>query len=124
MILLLYALNVLAYVALQAHSPATASRIVSTTARRARVRLDVDGARRALFRLRGGTCLSRSLAIASLLPDAEVVIGVRPSEEGGVPSAGIHAHAWVEVNARPLRDSDVVGREIARMKPSPGNVLS
>jgi hypothetical protein len=123
MILLLYALNVLAYAALQTSSPAMASRIVSKTARRTRVRLDADGARRALFLLRGGTCLSRSLAIASLVPDAEVVIGVRPSEEGG-PSRGIHAHAWVEVNARPLRESDVMGREIARMKPSIGNVLS
>jgi hypothetical protein len=57
------------------------------------------------------------------LPDAEIVIGVRPSDAGGA-SRGIHAHAWVEVNARPLRDSDVIGSEIARMKPPRGKVLS
>ena len=123
MLLLVYALNILAYAALRTRSPAAASRIVATTARRMRLRLDADGARRALARLRGGTCLSRSLAIASLLPDAEVVIGVRPTEDGGA-SRGIHAHAWVEVDAQPLRESDVVGSEIARLKPSVGNVLS
>jgi hypothetical protein len=121
--LVLYALNLLGYATLRVRSPAAAGRVVFAAARRTGVRLDAAGARRALGRLRGGSCLSRSLAIASLVPGAEVVIGVRPGEDGPVAS-GVQAHAWVEVDAGPLRGGDVVGREIARVKLDAGNVLS
>jgi Transglutaminase-like superfamily len=116
--LVLHALNALALAALHARSPAFASRVVGAVAKKTPVRLDADRARHAIARLRGGTCLSRSIALASVVDGAEVVIGVRPGDDGAV-AKGVHAHAWVEVNARALRDEDVIGQEIARVKPGP-----
>lgn len=57
-----------------------------------------------------GTCLSRSLAIAARMPDAEVVIGVAP---GG--ASPLFAHAWVEMNGTPLDPTEVAGSVIARL---------
>jgi hypothetical protein len=71
---------------------------------------DAAHARSAASRLRGGTCLSRALAIAARLPNSEVVIGVR---EGAVRE--IDAHAWVESNREPIDPSQVAGEEIARL---------
>jgi hypothetical protein len=52
----------------------------------------IDEARAAAHALaRTGSCLSRSLAVASRLPGAEVVIGADPRW-----SAKFTAHAWVE----------------------------
>jgi hypothetical protein len=53
--------------------------------------------------------LSRSLALAARAPNAEVVLGVRPEANGG-----FMAHAWVELDGRPLRADDPAGGEIAR----------
>lgn len=57
---------------------------------------------------RQGTCLSRALTVAARLEGAEVVIGV--DARGPVV-----AHAWVEVEGRPLRPEDPSGGEIARL---------
>jgi hypothetical protein len=62
--------------------------------------LELDGA---------GTCLSRALAAASLIPDSEVVIAVAPPED-----SHLEAHAWVEKGGRRLSSNDVGVREIAR----------
>lgn len=53
--------------------------------------LSAKEARRTLKFLRGGTCLSRSLALSARMPRAHVVIGgVRPRR------GAFEAHAWVE----------------------------
>jgi Transglutaminase-like superfamily len=62
-----------------------------------------------------GTCLSRSLTVAALLPDAEVVIGVDP---WGARS--VRAHAWVEVDGTridPRSGDEFVFGELARLVP-------
>ena len=58
---------------------------------------------------RCGTCLSRSVTVASRLPGSEVAIGV------GRDDNGVFAHAWVEVGGRPLSELDVMGEVIARL---------
>jgi hypothetical protein len=59
---------------------------------------------------RFGTCLSRSLAIASRAPTADVVIAVSPRAH-----APLSAHAWVEMDGAPIDPSDVAGTVIARL---------
>jgi len=44
-----------------------------------------------------GTCLTRALAVASRLPEAEIVIGVDPSRR-----LVSFAHAWVEFKGRKI----------------------
>lgn len=56
-----------------------------------------------------GTCLTRAIAIAARVPRAEVVISVNP----GAPRP-YFAHAWVEIDGRPVRSEDRHGHEIAR----------
>jgi hypothetical protein len=69
----------------------------------------VDDARVAANSLdRQGTCLSRALAVAARLEGGEVVIGVDAR-------GAVMAHAWVEVEGRPLRAEDPRGGEIARL---------
>lgn len=66
-----------------------------------------------LRRLRGGSCLTRSMTVAARLSGASVVIGIpRPRSRFG-------AHAWVEQDGRPLLTSDPKGGEIARFACSP-----
>jgi hypothetical protein len=55
--------------------------------------------------------LSRSLAIASVLPQASVVIAVR---RDGAPG-DVRAHAWVEWEGGPLDPTEVMGEELARL---------
>ncbi len=109
-----FALNLLAVAALKVLPPEHAKRTVDAVGRRVPGRLDAPRARRAARFLQPiGTCLSRSIAIAARLPNASIVIAVRKQDDK--ESAGIHAHAWVECDGRPLRESDVVGDEIARL---------
>jgi hypothetical protein len=69
--------------------------------------------RRAAWRLRRrGTCLSRSLALAARIPDAEIVIGVAPRTD-----ALFFAHAWLELHGEAIDPSDREGSEIARLRP-------
>ena len=58
--------------------------------------LTVDEGAALSRRLRGGTCLSRSLVVAARVPGARVAIG---GERKGERFA---AHAWVEVKDQPL----------------------
>jgi hypothetical protein len=63
--------------------------------------------------------LSRALTVAARLPDAEVVIAVRPGESHeGTKVEGVGAHAWVELERVPLDATDALGQEIARLAPS------
>jgi hypothetical protein len=64
---------------------------------------DEVSARRSLRVLRGGTCLTRSLAISVRLPGSEVAIGVR-RERGSVK-----AHAWVVMAGAPLECGEQAG---------------
>jgi hypothetical protein len=59
---------------------------------------------------RSGSCLSRSLAVASRLPTADVVIGVHSGE-----AEPLFAHAWIEMNGVPVDPSEVAGKVIARL---------
>ena len=119
-----HVLNVVAYAALRFESPIGAKRLVTRMARVLRApTVDAETARglmRSLLPL--GTCLSRSMAVASLMRDAQVVIGVRAGVDGHerdtqetTIAQSVYAHAWVECDGAPLVPSDVVGTEIARM---------
>jgi hypothetical protein len=62
-----------------------------------------------------GTCLSRALAIAAALPDAEVVIGAAPE-----PGAVLRAHAWLEIRGTIVEttpNAGVAPPELARLRP-------
>ncbi|MGD0677648.1 MAG: lasso peptide biosynthesis B2 protein [Polyangiaceae bacterium] len=71
----------------------------------------VAEARRAARGLaRYGTCLTRSLAVAARAPTADVVIAVDP--RAGSP---LFAHAWVEIDGKPIESTEVTGTVIARL---------
>lgn len=55
--------------------------------------------------LRGGTCLSRALAVASRMENARVAIGAQPH----ATRSRFLAHAWVDVDGRPLIASEATG---------------
>ncbi len=59
---------------------------------------------------RRGTCLSRSMTVASRTPSASLVIGVRPH-----PGSRLFAHAWVEMDGAPLEATEPAGEVIARL---------
>jgi hypothetical protein len=104
-------LNVVARVALRTRTPLEAKRVVDAIGRRLPP-LSTQKARRADQRLvRWGTCLSRSMAIASRLPGAEVVIGVDLA-----PGSGLAAHAWVERGGEVVSATHGTLREIARLR--------
>lgn len=77
-------------------APRVAKEIVSTLGARLRPLTVVEGERMAC-RLVGGTCLTRSIAVAARVPGARVVIGGRRGVE-------FSAHAWVEVGTTRLGD--------------------
>src|SRR5882762_6083138 len=109
--LTLHLLNLTAFLALGVFRPRQARRLIERLASLPRS-IDEETARDAVERLKPlGTCLSRSLAIAARLPRAEVVIGVRKDEHQG----DVRAHAWVELEGRPLVDDEMVGEELARL---------
>jgi Transglutaminase-like superfamily len=104
----LHALNLVAVVALAFLKPKRARGLVGRLGATSHS-IDEAEARDAVFRLKPlGTCLSRSLAIAARLPNAEVVIGVRRDSD-------VRAHAWVELAGKPLVESEVIGVELARL---------
>ncbi len=59
-------------------------------------------------RLRGGTCLTRSMTIASRVRGASLVIG-------GEKKMGLRAHAWVEVEGRPLSGQTTLTDVLVRL---------
>src|SRR5438132_1700314 len=73
--------------------------------------VEFDEAERMARRLRGGSCLSRALVIASRLPGAEIVIGAKPPRGGS-----LEAHAWVEAAHGMRIGFDGTRTEIARLK--------
>jgi Transglutaminase-like superfamily len=108
----LHALNLAALLALRFLKPKDAYGLIGRIGAKMPRRIDEATARDAVGRLKPlGTCLSRSLAIAARLPNAEVVIGVRKDQEDG----DLRAHAWVEVAGRPLVNAEMVGDELARL---------
>lgn len=103
-------LNLVAIVLLRARPPLEAHAILKRVGRLLPPHRGREDVLRAAGRLGPrGTCLSRALALAARTPGAAVVIGVRP--EPGT----IEAHAWVELDGRPLRATDPSGEEIARL---------
>lgn len=71
--------------------------------------LDRDQAPSVVRRLRGGTCLSRSVAVAARLPGATVAIG------GSKISGLFSAHAWVELEGRALSGQTVSNQVLVRL---------
>jgi hypothetical protein len=73
--------------------------------------------------LRSGTCLSRSIAVASRIRDARVVIGVTPLTERPVEDVVhgmqgwnvIRAHAWVEIDGAVLPGHEAAGAVIGTL---------
>ena len=61
--------------------------------------------------LRGGSCLARSLAIAARTPTAQIAIGVEPRR-----GSRLFAHAWIEMDGRPIDPSEPAGEVIAHLK--------
>jgi hypothetical protein len=116
-------LHVVARAALRFVSPDTALRILRLVGR-AIPPLTVPEGKHYAASLNGhGTCLSRSLCVASRLSDACVVIGVIPLRErpvSGVASGMrgrevMRAHAWVEVGGRPLVAHEPAGLVIGHL---------
>ena len=56
-----------------------------------------------------GTCWTRALTLATVVPRSEVVIGVNPAD------ATMFAHAWVESPNRRVRRASLNVSEIARL---------
>jgi hypothetical protein len=93
-----------ARLALRVQSPLAARRTVARLGSLLRPFADADEARAAGESLmRGGTCLSRSLAVAARLPGSSVVIGVDVWR-----SARMSAHAWVQMGARTVYPQDAL----------------
>jgi hypothetical protein len=104
------ALLLMARVLLRVTAPDRAHRVLRSVGRLLPARTDSEEVRRAALALRGpGSCLSRSLAIAARAPRSEVVIGVAPK------GSGLDAHAWIEIDRKPLSPTDPLGEEIARL---------
>lgn len=110
----LRALHWVARVMLRVRSPLHARALVERIGRRLPPLRGVEGARDAVLTLfPSGSCLSRAVAIAAVLPDADVVIGVDPWQ-----SARLRAHAWLEIGGERV-DTDPRGsplpEELARL---------
>lgn len=111
----LHVLHAAAVVALWSKSPLEAKRIVQRLAARLGKRAEPSesAAIEAVRTLqRGGTCLTRAIAVAAWMPGTEIVIGVRRDA-----SEKITSHAWLQMGERPLEDAAIVGgmREIAKI---------
>jgi hypothetical protein len=72
--------------------------------------ITIDEGSRLFRTLRGGTCLSRALAIASRMPGAEVVIGATSTSD-----SPMSAHAWIEAGGTPI-GLDGPRTELARLR--------
>jgi hypothetical protein len=93
-VLRLRGLHCVARIALRVARPLRAKAVVDRAAGGFTLHGGADIARTAVRDLfPAGSCLSRAVAIASVIPGAEVVIGVDPWG-----SARLSAHAWLEVD--------------------------
>lgn len=115
----LQALHYLARTALRFCPPLRAKAIVDGAAQWLPPLRDASDARAAVRLLfPRGSCLTRAVTIAAMLPAAEVVIGIAPPR---TPRA--RAHAWLEIGGEPV--DTVPGEslgfpdELARLSPVP-----
>jgi hypothetical protein len=69
--------------------------------------------------LRGGSCLARSLAVAARAPTAQIAIGVEPRH-----GSRLFAHAWIEMDGRPIDPSEPAGEVIAYLTSNLGSTGS
>ena len=73
---------------------------------------------------RRGSCLSRSITLASRMRGARVAVGVKKSGYRAVRATSyglrgkdaISAHAWIEVDGRPIDELDQFGKVIAYLE--------
>ncbi len=102
-----HAAHLVARVTVALLPPAQALKVTAYFTRR--MRLDRISARHVSSVLEPwGTCLSRAVSIAARIPGAEIVLG------GDTETGAFTAHAWVEIDGRPLRSWDPQGRVLAR----------
>jgi hypothetical protein len=118
-------LNALAYCALRVAPPIRANICVRRVARLYPMIENIEEARAMVKRLGSrGTCLSRSLAVASRCVGSEVVIGALGPGSGTAttspPQRPLQAHAWVEVGGTPLLSDETSWRELGRLSPRSG----
>ncbi len=73
--------------------------------------LDADASAEVARRLRGGTCLTRSLTVAARTPGASVAIG------GTRTNGAFRAHAWVELEGEPLSGQTTAAGVLVRILP-------
>lgn len=118
------ALHTASRLALRFLRPGPALRLVSALGRLA-PRLSRGEAQAYMVRLsRRGTCLSRSLAVASRLPGAKVMIGAVPVGYRAMRAAFygargrdvLQAHAWVELDGRPLEGQEPLGKVLGTLE--------
>jgi len=113
----LHGLHWVARLALRVRPPLQAKALVDRVASALPIRDGADEARAAVRSLfPAGSCLSRALAVAAVVADAQVVIGVDPWS-----AARISAHAWIEigpvrVDTQPLSDAPFPD-ELVRLSP-------
>lgn len=118
-------LHLLTRVALRVTSPSKAFAFV---ARVARPLSRIEPNHGALSRLGSrGSCLSRSITLASRMQGARVAVGVKKSGYRAVAATrfglrgrdAISAHAWIEVNGSPINELEPFGKVIAYLEPTP-----
>ena len=110
-------------VALKVAAPQTAFRLMSWLGRTKP--LTAAGAAAYTRRLgSSGTCLSRSISIASRLADARIAIGVMSLRDRPVSGVAgglegwqvMRAHAWVELDGAPLTGHEASGTIIGHLE--------
>jgi hypothetical protein len=80
---------------------------------------------------RQGSCLSRSISLASRMRGARVAVGVKKSGYRAVGATryglrgrdAIAAHAWIEVNGQPIDEHDQYGKVIAYLEVERGSTV-
>ena len=103
-----HALHGFAWVALRCVSPPLAFRLTRDLGRLLPP-LPASEIERATRRLRGGTCLTRSLTLAARIPGATVTIG-------GAKADGVFsAHAWVELEGTAVSGQTSADTILARL---------
>jgi hypothetical protein len=100
-------LNLWAQLALRSVGTIRAKEMVEGLAARYPSIRSIEEARRVVQRMASrGTCLSRSLVVATRCPGSAVIIGVAKGRSAASSDAPVapFAHAWVEINGVPVDD--------------------
>jgi len=103
-------LHTIARLAIRLSTPVVARKIVFAAGSRFRKLSTIEATRLAHRLRRSGTCLTRALTIAALLPDAEVVVGRSASDD-----RAFAAHAWVEHDGFVIDGTGPAVQEIGRL---------